>query len=277
MKWRLASAFVFAPLPAFAHDAHVPWLPVLSLTIVTTLFIIGLTRARRWHIWRVMSFASAVISLTLLLLPPMRDWARTLFTFHMIEHEVLMALAAPLFVFARQGALLLNALPLAVRRLIGRIGASRPWRFVIEPFPATLLHGIAIWIWHVPNLFEAAIQNHALHELQHASFFLTALLFWQAMQNAVAGGVAGRAMRDLLFTALHTGAIGALMTLSPRVWYPLQAQTAAIWNLTPLEDQQLAGLVMWTPAGLIYAGAALWLMGRLLQRSRENALPSRAS
>ena len=69
----------------------------------------------------------------------------------------------------------------------------------------------------------------------------------------------------LFFTALHTGLLGVLLALAPRLWYPANAADARLWGLTPLEDQQLAGLVMWVPAGLIYAGAALVLAGVWIQ------------
>ena len=71
----------------------------------------------------------------------------------------------------------------------------------------------------------------------------------------------------LFFTALHTGLLGALLALAPRLWYPANADGGMLWGLTPLEDQQLAGLVMWVPAGLVYAGAALLLAGLWIRSS----------
>ena len=116
----------------------------------------------------------------------------------------------------------------------------------------------AIWLWHIPALFEAALAQGVLHYLQHASFLGSGLLFWWALlprgRRQCAHGVA---VMHFFFTALHTGLLGLLLALAPRLWYPANAAGVGLWTLTPLEDQQLAGLVMWVPAGLIYAGAAL--------------------
>jgi putative membrane protein len=94
-----------------------------------------------------------------------------------------------------------------------------------------------------------------MHRLQHLSFFATALLFWWAV---VWKSEYGAAAWHLFITMIHTGILGALMALSPRVLYA--AQTASAWGLTPLEDQQLAGMIMWVPAGTIYAAGALTMI-----------------
>ena len=83
-------------------------------------------------------------------------------------------------------------------------------------------------------------------------------------------GVPGAAVGHLFVTMLHTSVLGALMALAPRVLYAVQTQHALDWGLTPLEDQQLAGLIMWVPAGTIYAGAALAFAARWIRRSRAD-------
>jgi putative membrane protein len=151
------------------------------------------------------------------------------------------------------------------------LSQSRAWRggwnALTQPGTATTLHGAAIWIWHVPALFDAAVENDVLHRLQHLSFFVTALLFWWALVRRATPGVA---VGHLFVTMVHTGVLGALMALAPRVLYTAQTQHALDWNLTPLEDQQLAGLIMWVPAGTVYAGAALAFAARWIRRSRAD-------
>jgi putative membrane protein len=127
-----------------------------------------------------------------------------------------------------------------------------------------LLHGLAIWAWHAPPLFDAAVANIAIHRLQHLSFLLTAILFWWSVLRRSESGVAAW---HLFITMLHTGVLGALMALAPRVLYQAQTAAAPEWGLTPLEDQQLAGLIMWVPAGTIYAGAALALTAIWIRQS----------
>jgi cytochrome c oxidase assembly factor CtaG len=113
-------------------------------------------------------------------------------------------------------------------------------------------------------LFDAAVTGVAVHRLQHLSFLLTAILFWW---SALRRSNAGLAAWHVFLTMLHTSALGALMALAPRVLYRTQTATAAAWDLTPLEDQQLAGIVMWVPAGTIYAGATLALIAMWIKQS----------
>jgi putative membrane protein len=124
---------------------------------------------------------------------------------------------------------------------------------------ATLLQAVALWAWHMPVLYNAALAYDGMHRLQHASFLITALLFWWSLfyGRARRRGY-GAAVLYLFATTLNSAALGILLTLSRTVWYPRQAEFAAQWGLTPLEDQQLAGLVMWVPCGLLYTVAGLW-------------------
>ncbi|TIU80500.1 MAG: cytochrome c oxidase assembly protein, partial [Mesorhizobium sp.] len=167
---------------------------------------------------------------------------------------------------------LMWALPATVRRGTGKLTHGKVlqalWAFAARPLSATILHGIAIWIWHVPVLFEAALQQGVLHYAQHASFLGTALLFWSVLlPRSGRQQTYGISVMHLFFTSLHTGLLGVLLLVSPKLWYPENASGAALWRLSPLEDQQLAGLVMWVPAGLIYGGAALLLAGLWISNS----------
>jgi putative membrane protein len=113
-------------------------------------------------------------------------------------------------------------------------------------------------------VFDAAVTNPFLHRLQHLSFFLTAVLFWWSVLWRSGRGVA---TWHLFATMMHTAVLGALMALAPRVLYTVQTQAAASWGMTPLEDQQLAGILMWIPAGTIYAGAALAMAALWINQS----------
>jgi cytochrome c oxidase assembly factor CtaG len=173
-----------------------------------------------------------------------------------------MAVAAPLIVCARPGGAYAWAVTAALgARASGRLiaglrlsGARAVWTALTRPSAATLLHGAAIWVWHAPPLFERTVTSVPLHRFQHVSFLVTGVLVWWALARRRNHGVAAL---HLFATMLHTSILGALIALAPHVLYRLQTGGAAEWGLTPLEDQQLAGLVMWIPAGAIYAGAAL--------------------
>ncbi|XUM50297.1 cytochrome c oxidase assembly protein (plasmid) [Rhizobium sp. YTU87027] len=205
-------------------------------------------------------FGTGWIALAGALISPLHWLGEHLFCAHMVEHEILMTIAAPMIVLARPAGVLLWGLPTPLRRTTGRMmkadAVQMTWTWASAGLNATLMHGVAIWVWHAPVLFDAAVTNVALHRLQHFSFFLSAILFWWAI---CWGSNYGAALWHLIITMLHTLALGALMTLAPRVLYFAQTRVAQAWHLTPLEDQQLAGVIMWVPAGTVYAGAALMM------------------
>jgi putative membrane protein len=191
-------------------------------------------------------------------------WGRVLFSAHMTQHEVLMLVAAPLLVLGRPLIAFLWALPLNWSRRLGNVAKvgwiNRLWRTLTIPLVAWLAHAIALWVWHIPLLFEAVLHNEAVHTAQHLSFLLSALLFWWALIHGPQGATGyGAAVLYLFTTSIHSGLLGALITFAGSVWYPSYVGLTSSWGLTPLEDQQLGGLIMWIPAGLVYVIAGLAL------------------
>jgi len=146
---------------------------------------------------------------------------------------------------------------------------QRCWSWLTRPLNATLIHAVAIWVWHAPVLFDAAVTHELLHRLQHLSFLLSALFFWYSLLRT---SRSGEGLWHLFFTMLHTSLLGALLALSPRVLYVAQTAHSLAWGLTALEDQQLAGIFMWVPAGTIYAGAALFFAARWIRPSKGGQL-----
>lgn len=261
--------------PAWTGDLRV----VLPLYATAILYLVGTGRlwrraghGRGVRRWQVACFWVGWTVLALALLSPLHWLGERLFTAHMIEHELLMTIAAPLLVLARPGSTMLWALPADWRPFVGgtmrRIETGAAWRLTSAPFAATLLHAVALWAWHMPGLYDLVLVSSLAHWLQHLSFLFSAILFWSALLGGRARSRGyGAAFAYLFLTSLHTGLLGVLLTVSPRLWYPRQTAAAAEWGLTPLEDQQLAGLVMWVPAGLVYTAAALALIGLWIRRS----------
>jgi putative membrane protein len=211
--------------------------------------------------------------LVLALVSPIHRWGTGLFSIHMVEHELVMAVAAPLLALGRPGAAFAWALPSRLRRVIPSMlrgsGLRAVWAGLTCPLTATVIHGVAIWVWHVPPLFDAAVTDVGLHRLQHVSFLATGLLFWWALVRRRDAGVAAA---HLFATMLHTSILGAIIALAPHILYRLQTARAGDWGMTPLQDQQLAGLIMWIPAGLVYAGAALLFFAIWVKRSGAGRL-----
>jgi putative membrane protein len=272
--------------PAFAHGldpgspaaAHLgwtiePWI-VLPLLLVAALHLAGSRHlrpsspaGRRSFRARALLFWLGWATLALALVSPLHRAADHLFSLHMVEHELLMVVAAPLLVAARPGAVLLWGLPRAARRrtavALRHPLARMSWRGAGELWSATALHALALWAWHLPGLFLAAAAHEGIHALQHASFFASAFLFWHAALRPQARGPAALA---LFATSLHAGLLGSLLAFSRVLWYPEAPDPYPLAGLTRAEDQALAGLVMWIPACSVYALAAVLLVGRWLAR-----------
>jgi putative membrane protein len=192
----------------------------------------------------------------------------------MTQHEILMLVAAPMVVLGRPLIAFLWALPISWRRRLGALSKSRwfesSWRAVANPLAAWAIHAVALWIWHAPALFQATIDDELIHTLQHVSFLGSALLFWWSLIHSRRGLMSyGAAVLYVFTTSVHSGLLGALITFASTLWYPAYAQTTASWGLTPLEDQQLGGLIMWIPAGAVYIVAGLALFAGWMREAER--------
>jgi putative membrane protein len=222
----------------------------------------------------VLAFAAGWLALLAALVSPLDTLGGRLFSAHMVQHELLMVIAAPLLVMGRPLAAWTWAFDLKTRQRLGgafqSAGWKACWHLLTDPVVAWGLHAIALWGWHIPGLFSAALRNEGWHVLQHASFLGTALLFWWTALGPDPRGSrgAGIAVASLFTTMLHTAALGALLSLAPTPWYEPYIASSQALGIDPVQDQQLGGLVMWVPAGLAYVIAALALLGRLLVRQR---------
>jgi putative membrane protein len=194
--------------------------------------------------------------------PPMHAAADASLAAHMVQHLMLILAAAPLMVLGHP----VRALPTGfVRSIARRIPLARLGRrhLRLVAVAAWLIHVMALWGWHTPRLYEWAVASPLAHALEHGSLLLTACAFWAAVFSRVLGS--GGAVLYLFAAAGQSTALGALLTLAETPWYPIHATSLATWRLTPLEDQQLAGLIMWIPGGMSYATVALARLGRTLR------------
>lgn len=195
------------------------------------------------------------------LLPPLDESAEAWLSAHMIQHEMLILMAAPLLVWARPQVALLALAKGRARRLIGRaLGSARA-----HPFNAFAVHGLALWIWHLPRLYDAALAHEPVHLLQHLSFFGSAWFFWDALLHRRANY--GAAAFYVFATSVHSGLLGALLFVAPRAWYAAHAAAS-----DALADQQLAGLIMWIVGGAVLAAFALALIVVWLRDSETRAV-----
>lgn len=231
------------------------------------------TRVRRAEArWRTWSFAAAVLAILVALVSPLDALGGALFSAHMVQHLLLMMVAAPLTVLGDPMTAFLWAVPTTGRRAIGgwwmrRRTLRSAWRVLTLPIVAWSLHVVALWAWHLPSFYDRAVAEGPLHVLEHATFFLSALLFWWVPFRAHGRRLAaGPALLYLFAAALQSTFLGAVLALARHPLYSAHLATTRAWGLTPLEDQQLAGLWMWVPAGLVYLVALVPLALRVLTR-----------
>lgn len=227
--------------------------------------------------WQAYCFGAGVAALFLVLVSPLDALGAALFSAHMLQHMVLIVVAAPLLALGMPLVPFLWALPPRWRVRVGGWGRGpvvrRTWRVLSRPVGAWVVHALALWLWHVPGLYEATLTSEGVHLLQHLSFFGTALLFWWAAveMNRRRRASHGLGALFVFTTAVHSSILGALLTFSVVLWYPAYAGRTEPWGLTALEDQQLGGLIMWVPAGVVYLVATLVLLAVGLRHAEREA------
>jgi putative membrane protein len=242
-------------------------LVVVPLLATALLYAAGVVRLwRRAGLARgvsrrdVGSFAAGWLALAAALVSPLASWSEARFSIHMTQHTLLMLVAAPLLTFGRPLFVWMWALGDRSREPVAHAvrgpRIARAWRAATAPLAVFLLQAAALWIWHLPSWYEAALRYESLHALQHLTFLLSASLFWWAMVHGRYGRMGyGLAVLYVFLTAVHSSVLGALLAVSTQPWYaPYQ----------DLGDQQLAGLIMWIPASVVFivlglALCAAWL------------------
>ncbi|MBX6322833.1 MAG: cytochrome c oxidase assembly protein [Rhodospirillaceae bacterium] len=261
-----------------------PWVPA-GLAVAALGYAGGLLRLRvRGAAGRVVApgqvgaFAAGLLVLALALLSPLDAMADQLFSAHMTQHLLLMMAAAPLLVWARPATVILWAFGARSRRRVGRAwrasGLHRAVRAPLSPLVAwTLFSGVFLF-WHIPGPYGWALRSETVHAAEHLSFLVSALAFWTIVIEPSGRRRLAHAatLVFIVATAVLSALPGALMLLAPRPLYAVHAQGAAAWGLSPLEDQQLAGLIMWVPAGLVYVAAAAVVFLRWLKAGEAQAL-----
>jgi putative membrane protein len=298
MTHLLLSSAPWPPTPAtWSYFWNLEPLLLCALFVATFVYASGVTILwRRAGIgrgttrWQVACYAGGMLTLLAALVSPLDTLSGVLFSAHMAQHLLLLLVAAPLFVLSRPLFTLLWGLPRPLRIGVGRAwrkGAlpHAGWALLVLPPVAFVLHFLVLWGWHAPVLYQAALADPAVHALEHASFLAAGGLLWWTIIHPHGGARAyGVSVMILFLTALQGGVLGALLTFSPQPWYPIYMPLTRSWGLSPLADQQLAGVLMWIPSGIVYLLAiatvfVLWLqaIGRSVEayenRARRAAQP----
>jgi len=261
--------------------------PLAYVAIAAMLYWVGergYTQAAREPL-RTASFAAGLATIVLALDSPIDGYADQLFWVHMFQHVLLLTVAPPLILLGRPWPRMWRALPLPSRTRIGRALALARWaaplRALARPWPAWLLFNATFVAWHIPGAYEATLNSNAIHQLEHAMFFFTGLLFWARVIDP------GPLRPRLIWPARIAYVVGAMvvgwvlaitLVLVQQPIYPHYALLAhRPGGISALTDQQLAGGVMWVPGSLAYGitlliGVYRWLEPESGPRPRQPAL-----
>jgi cytochrome c oxidase assembly factor CtaG/cytochrome c2 len=272
-----------AALCSRAGAAHLDHWTLLPQVAILSCYAVGFAnhlqerRPNADEIWRIASFLGGMLVLLVALQPPLRMLSHQLFSVHMVQHMLLMLGAAPLLVLSRPGGIFRNALPLGWRAWLARAANVAPIRHGRQ----WLAHPLSIWLafcggfmfWHAPGPHAWGMDGAALGLVEYLTFLVTSIGFWWIVTAAPDRNPLGHGGRLIFLTtaAVVIDLPGALMVFAPQPLYPQHAAGAEAWGLTPLEDQQLAGLIMWVPGGIAFVAVAGLLFLQWLQDAEKRA------
>lgn len=243
---------------------------VVPLIVGASLYLLGL-----WRLWgragvgrgissaRAMSYGLGIAALVIALMSPLDSIAGALFWVHMVQHLLLILVAPPLLIVGNPDLALLWALPQSWRKRWGR-GEQRLGRTISSgkgPLVIIAVSTGVLWMWHLPQLYDLAVRNEAVHWAEHVGFLVTGVLFWATVLRLRRQDHGGNGARILYVgaMALQGSLLGALITFASQPLYRSHLPTTQQWGFTPLVDQQLAGLIMWVPPALLYLGVVAYL------------------
>ena len=183
----------------------------------------------------------------LLYLSPLCALSSAFFTVRVVHHMALVLLVAPLVAYG-----------------------AEPWlrRLPAAPWACTAIAAAVFWTWHVPAPYAAALSSHAVYAAMQLTLLSSALAFWVAVLRCDPM----RALAAILVTTVLMGLLGALITFAARPLYEPHFASTQSWGVAPLEDQQLAGIVMWAPGSIAYLLAAVWIGWRWMRVERGRRL-----
>lgn len=252
---------------------HVIWNadPVLAMCLLAfaVLYAIGVRRRPIETRWRI-CFWSGWVILTLALVSPLCNLSVALFSARIGQHVILTLVAAPLLAFGR-AELILQAVPSA---LIARSGARLRELCCSSRglWMAVLVFAVVMWLWHVPGIYDATFASTLVYWTMHVTMIGAALMLWAAAlrgTDSIAGGLFA-----IFATMLQMSLLGAILTFAGSPLFAVHADTTWPWGLTPLQDQQLGGLLMWVLGGVLLAGYGLVVLAELIMEDSGHPLPA---
>ncbi len=244
------------------------------------------SRRRRHPAWRPLSFYAALAIILVALVSPLDHLADELFLTHMVQHLLLVAVAPPLLLLGAPMIPVLRGIPRGIRRALV-IPALKsplvrvPLRIAALPLVAWPLYVTALLAWHIPGAFDLALRSAPAHLFEHATFLGASMVWWWNVVDPVPlkPNLSYLArVPYIFFTTVPVFVLGAFLAFAPSAWYGFYSDFTSDYGLTPLEDQQLGGIIMWIPGSMILMTALLTVLIFVVrteerqQRERETPL-----
>lgn len=263
---------------ALEHAWSISWWFLLPAAAMVLVYLLGL--ARIWHragpgrgvtAAELLAFVAGVTALFLAMVWPLDALGERSLAAHMGQHMLLLAFVPPLLLAGRPLAVIAHAVPPRWSMALHRRWPHRVANGAQALGPACAAQLAVMALWHLPTATAAALRSDGIHWLMHGSFLLAGFWFWAALWHRVRdpGAGVGPALVAIVAVMMPMGFIGALLTFSRRVLYPVYADRALALGLEAIADQQLAGLIMWVPASVPYVIGGLWLMREGLRRAER--------
>jgi cytochrome c oxidase assembly factor CtaG len=260
----------------------------LKTLLSLVLGALAIAYARGWRrmratghappVWRPAFYALGLVTVVAALLSPLDDLAVSRFSAHMAQHLLLTMMAAPLLLLGNPLPLVLWGVPRGLRRRLAvplrRNALPRSALSALTFWPAAgFLHVGSVWIWHLPVLYDAAAEHELVHAVEHVTFFVTALLFWwPIIRPAPRLGPRlhpGLQIAYLLAATAQSTALGMLLAVPERAFYPHYARVATTLGISAVEDQMLGGGLMWSGAHMYLLPILMILYGVSRDAARE--------
>ncbi len=233
--------------------------------------------------WQIASYYGGLVTVAIALLGPVDGFNDELFLMHMLQHLLLMQVAAPLILLGRPVQVAIRAISAKRSGPVLKTVLRPRWvrtglTLLTAPLVATIGYNANLIMWHVPNLYDAALRSGTVHDLEHAMFFGFALLFWWPIIDPVPRHhkmAKHWAIATIFLTMVVGIGIGAILTLAQSLIYPFYATTVKPWGLTPMVDQQIGGLIMWVGGGFLYLIILVGMLISFLGWEEESVTASR--
>jgi cytochrome c oxidase assembly factor CtaG/polyferredoxin len=234
--------------------------------------------ARRWPAGQPVAFLGGLAAIFLALASPIEPFASLLLQVHMAQHLLLMMVGPPLLWLGSPVFPLLRGLPQPVRTiwfapLLRSATLRRLFAQLTHPAPALALYVGATWLWHVPAVYDFALRSPGWHYVQHLCFLVTALVFWYPVIRPYPSRPRWSPwllLPCLLLADVQNTVLAALLTFTDRVLYPYYTEVPRLGNLSALEDQAAAGVLMWVPGSAAFLLPLFWIgLGLLYGREGD--------